>query len=65
MPGVTVVATATDGRLLETAVTDGSGGYVFRALPAGPITLTFQLEGFASRAFALVVRPGAESAGCA
>ena len=61
LPGVTVVATATGGRLLATAVTDGSGRYVFRALPAGPITLTFQLEGFASVAVALAVRPGAES----
>jgi hypothetical protein len=61
LPGVTVVATATDGRILKTAVTDGSGGYVFRALPAGPIILTFQLEGFASVAVALTVQPGAES----
>jgi hypothetical protein len=61
LPGVTVVATATDGRILTTAVTDGSGGYVFRALPAGPIILTFQLEGFAGVAVALTVQPGAES----
>jgi Carboxypeptidase regulatory-like domain len=61
LPGVTVVATATGGRLLATAVTDGSGGYVFRALPAGPITLTFQLEGFASAAVRLTVQPGAAS----
>ena len=61
LPGVTVVATAMDGRILKTAVTDGSGRYVFRALPAGPIILTFQLEGFASVAVALTVQPGAES----
>ncbi len=61
LPGVIVVATATDGRLLATAVTDGSGGFLFRALPAGPLTLTFQLEGFASVAVALAVQPGAES----
>lgn len=61
LPGVTVVATATDGRILKTAVTDGSGGYGFRALPAGPIILTFQLEGFTSVAVALTVQPGAES----
>lgn len=60
LPGVTVVATA-DGRILKTAVTDGSGGYVFRALPSGPIILTFQLEGFAGAAVALTVQPGAES----
>jgi hypothetical protein len=61
LPGVTVVATATDGRLLATAVTDGSGGYLFRALPTGSITLTFQLEGFASAAVALAIQSGAES----
>ena len=61
LPGVTVVATAADGRLLATAVTDGAGGYVFRALPAGPVTLRFQLEGFASVVVRLAVQPGAES----
>jgi hypothetical protein len=61
LPGVIVVATATGGRLLATVVTDGSGSYVMRALPAGPITLTFQLEGFASAEVAVAVRPGVES----
>src|SRR5450759_2909709 len=61
LPGVIVVATAADGRLLATAVTDGSGGFLCRALPAGPLTLTFQLEGFANVAVALAVQPGAES----
>jgi hypothetical protein len=61
LPGVTVVATASDGRLLATAVTDGSGSYVFRALPAGPLTLTFELAGFASLTVALAVEPGAET----
>src|ERR1035437_4394085 len=61
LPGVIVLATATDGRPLATAVTDVSGGFLFRALPAGPVTLTFQLEGFASVAVALAVQPGAES----
>lgn len=60
LPGVTVVATARGGRLLATAVTDGSGAFVFRALPPGPITLTFELEGFASPSAELVVQPGAE-----
>jgi len=47
LPGVTVVATAEDGRLVAT-VTDGKGSYVFRSLPAGPITLKFELAGFTS-----------------
>jgi hypothetical protein len=61
LPGVTVVAASADGRPLATIVTDGAGTYVFRSLPAGPATLTFQLEGFANAAVALSVLPGAES----
>src|SRR6185295_13869754 len=55
LPGVTVVATAEDGRLVAT-VTDGTGSYVFRSLPAGPIILNFELAGFTS----VVVRLGAQ-----
>ena len=61
LPGVTVVATAADGRLLETTVTDRVGGYVFRALPAGPAILRFQLDGFTSVVVRLGVQPGAET----
>ena len=46
LPGVTVTATATDGRLLAATVTDQRGGSVLSALPAGTVQLTFQLEGF-------------------
>ena len=61
LPGVTVVATAVDGRILAIEVTDGRGSYLFRALPDGPVTLTFQLEGFAGAAVVVTVRPGAET----
>jgi carboxypeptidase family protein len=61
LPGVTVVAAATGGRLVATAVTDGTGRFVFSGVPAGPTTLTFQLEGFASASIAVVVQPGVES----
>jgi hypothetical protein len=62
LPGVVVVATATGGRLLATTVTDGSGRYAFRTLPSGrPITLTFQLEGFASAAAVVAVISGVDS----
>jgi hypothetical protein len=47
LPGVTVMATA-DGRLLATTITDGAGRYVLGPLAAGRVTLTFQLDGFAS-----------------
>jgi hypothetical protein len=47
LPGVTVVATAADGRVLATTVTDGVGHYVIGPLAPGRVTVTFQLEGFA------------------
>jgi hypothetical protein len=61
LPGVTVVVFAADRRILGTTVTDGAGGYVFSALPAGPAHLTFQLAGFKTAVVELIVRPGVES----
>jgi hypothetical protein len=48
LPGVTVVASSEDGRVVATAVTDEVGRYAFRAVPVAPVRLTFQLEGFSS-----------------
>ena len=48
LPGVTVVATSAEGRVLASAVTDEVGRYSFAGLPAAPVRLTFQLEGFAT-----------------
>jgi hypothetical protein len=48
LPGVTVVASAADGRGVATAVTDQVGRYAFRALPGSVVRLTFQLEGFSN-----------------
>ena len=61
LPGVTVVAMAADGRVLATAVTDGAGAYTLTGLPAGPVTLGFQLEGFADTSADVVVQPGLET----
>jgi hypothetical protein len=61
LPGVTVVATAADGRILASTVTDGAGGYVLNRLLPGPLHLTFQLAGFDTAVFELTVRPGVES----
>jgi hypothetical protein len=61
LPGVTVVVTTTDGRILATAITDGAGGYLFRALRPGPVRLMFQLAGFDSAVVGLTVQPGIES----
>ncbi len=46
LPGVTVEAAAPDGRLLASTVSDGVGEYVLSALPAGPVDVTFRLDGF-------------------
>jgi hypothetical protein len=61
LPGVTVVATAGDGRVLATVVTDAAGGYVFSALPPGPAHLMFELAGFDTAVVGLTVQPGVES----
>jgi hypothetical protein len=61
LPGATVTATATDGRLLATAVTDEAGAYALRALPAGSVRLTFELEGFATDSVAITIHPGDEA----
>src|SRR5262245_38333811 len=61
LPGVTVTATTTDGRVVGTAVTDGVGRYAIKALPIGAITLTFQLDGFDSATVSVNVTPGVEA----
>jgi carboxypeptidase family protein len=61
LPGVVVVATAADGQVLATAVTDGTGSFVFRAVPPGPVMLRFRLEGFAGVLVGVTVQAGAES----
>jgi hypothetical protein len=61
LPGVTVVATAADGAVLATATTDGAGVYVMRDVPAGALTLVFQLEGFANETAPVVVRSREEA----
>jgi len=62
LPGVIVVATSPEGRVLATAVTDEVGRYVFGALPAVRVTLTFQLEGFSATVVDLEVKPDVDSA---
>lgn len=61
LPGVTVVATSPDGHVLATAATNAVGGYVFGALPAGPVHLTFELEGFSTAAVDVTIQGGVEA----
>jgi Carboxypeptidase regulatory-like domain len=61
LPGVTVVATSVDGRVVATTVTDGTGAYELSALPAGQVRLTFQLDGFATADASAAVQPNAVS----
>jgi hypothetical protein len=56
LPGVTVVATSEDGRILAT-VTDARGAYAFGALPAIATRLTFQLEGFSMAVVEVAIKP--------
>jgi hypothetical protein len=60
LPGVAVVATSRDGRVIETAVTDAGGGYTFVALPAGAVRLAFQLDGFSTTVIEVDVQAGGE-----
>ena len=61
LPGVSVAATSSDGRVVAT-VTNEAGRYLFSALPAGTITLTFQLEGFSEASLQVDVKGGADLA---
>src|SRR5262245_44456185 len=61
MPGVTVTATLTDGTTeVATAVTDSVGAYLFEALPAGNLRLTFQLDGFSTVSVPVRIQEGIE-----
>ncbi len=61
LPGVTIVATSADGRVLATAVTDGAGRYVIGPLAAGRVTLTFQLDGFSPAAVRVAIGADADA----
>jgi hypothetical protein len=60
LPGVTVTATAQDGHVLATTVTDGSGNYALQVLPVGKAVLTFHLEGFSDATESMTINAGAE-----
>ncbi len=61
LPGVTVVAAGPDGQVLGTVVTDATGLYAFAAVPAGIVHLTFELQGFATGAVDVTIRPGVDA----
>lgn len=61
LPGVTVTARSADGQVLATTVTDGAGRYVIGPLAAGPVTLTFYLEGFAPAAVRVAMQADADA----
>ena len=61
LPGVTVIATTPDGKVPATTITDAKGGYVFRALPPGPVMLRFKREGFAGVLVGVTVESGGEA----
>jgi hypothetical protein len=61
LPGVTVTARATGGEVLTTTVTDGQGRYVLGPLAAGPIAVTFYLEGFSPAAVRIAMGADADT----
>lgn len=58
LPGVTVSATAADGRSLDTTVTNASGEFALEKLPAGIASLTFHLDGFEESRVSVTIPPG-------
>jgi hypothetical protein len=61
LPGVTVVATAADGRVVADNMTDEVGRYVLGGLPAAAVRITFQLEGFSIAFVDLTVTPDVDT----
>jgi hypothetical protein len=61
LPGVTVVATAQDGSVITTGVTDAVGRYTLDGLPVATLRITFQLEGFAVAAAELTLTGTADA----
>jgi hypothetical protein len=58
LPGVTVIATAIDGRPLDTTVTNAAGEFAFDGLPAGPLDLVFRLDAFDHSETRVTIQPG-------
>jgi len=61
LPGVTVVATSADGRIVASVVTDEVGRYAIGALSVAAVRLTFQLVGFSTAVVDVAVRPDGDS----
>lgn len=62
LPGVTVIATAvTSGRVVGVTTTDGEGAYRFAGVPAGPVDLSFELNGFSNRQMRVIAQPGVDA----
>lgn len=57
LPGVLVTVTSPDGRELATTVTNAKGEFVLEALPAGPVAVTFHLDGFVDATAKVTIGP--------
>ena len=60
LPGVTVVAAAVGGQVIQRTFTNDVGRYVFIGLPSAPIKLIFELDGFATSSVTVILKPGVE-----
>jgi hypothetical protein len=61
LPGVIVVASLPDGRIVDKTVTDEVGHYSIGALPGGRIRLAFALDGFETGTITIDITPGSNS----
>lgn len=61
LPGVTVTVIAKDGQTLATTVTDEVGRYAMPTLPAGAVTVRFELDAFDSAKVDVTLEAGHET----
>ena len=60
LPGVTVVATASEGATVASAITNERGEFSLRGAAASMVSVTFQLDGFSTKSVQVEVKPGVE-----
>lgn len=58
LPGVTVTVVSADSEAPQVAYTDGAGRYRFDEVPAGALTIRFELEGFQAGSRTLEIAAG-------
>lgn len=60
LPGVTVVATTSEGAVVASAITNDLGEFALQGATPGTVSITFQLDGFSTKSTQIEVKPGVE-----